>query len=177
MRGGAGAPPATNDFPPAEGRRTGGVRGGGSPPATNDFPLAEGRRTGGGAGWREPPRPMMIQKRPKGEALGDSPPANGRPAGGVQGGQRPPAQNYHILRRPTNFRRPAGGAGGSAPRPMLLHSPPANKFQAASRWCGGAAPPRTENPLRWDTTRPDFLKKLFFWSGGWGDFPYHHSQN
>ena len=37
---------------------------------------------------------MMIQKRPKGEALEASPPANGRPAGGVQGGQRPPAQNY-----------------------------------------------------------------------------------
>ena len=32
---------------------------------------------------------MMIQRRPKGEAL-ETPPANGRPAGRVQGGQRPP---------------------------------------------------------------------------------------
>ena len=40
--------------------------------------------------------------------------------------------------------RPAsrGGAGGAAPpRPKLLHSPPANKFQAASRGCGGQRPP------------------------------------
>ena len=75
----------------------GGVRGDGSPPATNDFPLADGRRMWGLRGDGSPPRPMMIQKRPKGEALEASPPANGRPAGGVQGGQRPPAQHYFII--------------------------------------------------------------------------------
>ena len=42
---------------------------------------------------------MMIQKRPKGEALEASPPANGRPAGGVQGGQRPPAQHHPLLQQ------------------------------------------------------------------------------
>ena len=41
---------------------------------------------------------MMIQKRPKGEALEASLPANGRPAGGVQGRQRPSAQHFIIIK-------------------------------------------------------------------------------
>ena len=57
---------ALENFPPAEGRPVGGVRGGGSPPATT----------------------IHYYNR-KGEALENSPPAEGRPVGGVRGGGAP----------------------------------------------------------------------------------------
>ena len=90
-------------------------------------------------------------KRPNGEA----PEISRRPKAGQQGGFReaaPPRHNHSLQPKNSAKRsslsagqRPAsrGGAGGAAPpRPKLLHSPPANKFQAASRGCrGGQRPP------------------------------------
>ena len=90
-------------------------------------------------------------KRPNGEA----PEISRRPKAGQQGGfggAAPPRHNHSLQPKISAKRsslsagqRPAsrGGAGGAAPpRPKLLHSPPANEFQAASRGCrGGSAPP------------------------------------
>ena len=89
-------------------------------------------------------------KRPNGEA----PEISRRPKAGQQGGfgGAAPPRHHHSLQPKISAKRsslsagqrPAsrGGAGGAAPpRPKLLHSPPANEFQAASRGCGGQRPP------------------------------------
>ena len=90
-------------------------------------------------------------KRPNGEA----PEIPRQPKAGQQGGfgGAAPSRHNHSLQPKISAKRsslsagqrPAsrGGAGGAAPpRPKLLHSPPANEFQAASRGCrAGSAPP------------------------------------
>ena len=104
---------ALENFPPAEGRPVGGVRGGGSPPATiihyynwkgealeqrtKHSSLSTGQRPasrGGAGGQHAPPNDEMM-KAPERRSARASTPANGRPVGVVQGRQRPPAQHYY----------------------------------------------------------------------------------